>query len=114
MSKFKLNPGWTKEKMLDILLTKNNNTQSYGTYACKYFMDDGNRCAIGCFIPEERKDEVNDLGGADDLFRSYPNLLDEMPLNHDGMLSLQMEHDSLNRNAPTHEAFKRFVEERVE
>jgi hypothetical protein len=86
--------GWTKEKMIEQIIKKNNGTQSFDIEDdyCMY-RSNGNACAVGCFIPDElySKDMEGKTCGA--IFFRYPTLGSKMPLKGTVMRELQDEHD---------------------
>lgn len=48
--------GWTKEKMKEAIRAGNNGTRSAKSDdpdSCLYRGDNGNKCAIGCFMPDD-------------------------------------------------------------
>lgn len=54
MKKFKCINGYTKDKMIEMIKTRmldHRSMNSVGTY-CSYLAPDGNRCAVGVFIPD--------------------------------------------------------------
>lgn len=91
--------GWTKEriikqiqtKMLDHRATGSSETlHSFGI--CKYKAADGNRCAVGIFIPKDHEaEEIEE--SVEGLLELYPDLTPLMPLELDALSALQAVHD---------------------
>lgn len=92
MEKFKLANGWTKERALRVLFAGNNGERAVGGITCKYLTSDGNKCAVGCFIPDGHPLQNMDLSVAHAAER-YPEIIGMMPLSSSGMRKLQMAHD---------------------
>lgn len=92
---FKIINGWTKEKMKAQILVKNNGYQSRNGSMCAYRSQDGNRCAAGCFIPDDKyraNMECNSVRGI--LLEDHYGLLSLFPLDQLGMTMLQGAHDN--------------------
>ena len=85
--------GWTKETMKARIHDYN-----YGTCAvdangtCCYQTSNGNRCAVGAFIPDDHRSLAH-KSGARSLLQNYPDLATNMPLDLDGLIELQHTHD---------------------
>lgn len=97
---FKLRNGWTKEKMKEAIATGNTGQRSISVRegdrngVCMYRSETGNKCAVGCFIPEKDYERrMDDQGSALGLLGAYPGLDRIMPLTVDGMNELQKVHD---------------------
>ena len=70
---------------------------------CVYFNPvDGNRCAVGCYIPdsfiEEHKNVVTDEIDAASLINDYPELAEHMPMEKEGLMAFQKAHDEFNES----------------
>ena len=96
---FKCINGFTKTKMIEMIILGNNGTQSMGngTTNCAYRGRNGNKCPVGCFIPDELYHtalEGRDIGS---IYSDYPEIQACMPLNQHGMFSLQSIHDRYGR-----------------
>ena len=90
---YKLSNGWTKEKVMEQIKKYNNNTRAIRGTQCQYKDENGNRCAIGCFIPDEHNG-LGFQGGVGDLLKNYPDLKLYMPLDDImGLESFQVAHD---------------------
>lgn len=109
-SLFKLNPGWTKARMLELLLTKNNGSRAMSSHSCVYKTEEGNRCAVGCFFPDEHP-ALEDAEGVFGTLVRFPDLKAFLPLSISGMLQLQQIHDYTLKDL--HAAFRKFVTEDV-
>lgn len=115
MTKFKLRKGWTKRKMLNMLLKGNNGTVSSITNSsggdCVYRGPNGNKCAAGCFIPDKDYDPVFDRSGGLRVDLLPDKIIAKFPLDLKGMDCLQTIHDQCTGD--THELFREFVKNRV-
>jgi hypothetical protein len=111
---YKLANGWTKEKVIAQVKKFNNGTKAVNDFKlCIYKAKDGNRCAIGCFIPEEHKEALNFQGSVGSLLNRYPNLKPYMPFaNLDALEDFQRAHDCTNLNV--HVAVENFLKTYVE
>lgn len=100
MNYYKTLNGWTKDKMRQAILRNNNGTRAVGPDgACKYITEDGNRCAVGCFIPDELLEKARQHQGTitelyQDLDTTEAGILEKaMPLKWSGLELLQVQHD---------------------
>jgi hypothetical protein len=97
--------GYTKKAMIAKILEGNKgwkstrSSEKNGT--CVYRASDGNKCAVGCFIPDELYEPEMDEGqseydgiDAKTLLKTYPKLNNFMPLEVEGLLELQSVHDA--------------------
>lgn len=91
---FKAINGWTKKKILKVLEARRYNcaAESEVTGACMYTTSNGNRCAVGMFIPK-RHEGGSLQGPVSELLELYPDLTKHMPLPLDGLTQLQSVHD---------------------
>ncbi len=123
MEKIKLKAGWTKEKVMAQIKKYNNGTRAstgHTAGSCLYKTPNGNRCAIGCFIPTDHP-ALNHKGGVRGLLGDYPELRNYMPFEHDDDLHrFQSAHDCSEDAAaegkphPVYTSIKRFLDEKVE
>lgn len=96
---YKPRNGWTKEQMINAVKLGNKDSRSIDGHRCVYRSDDGNKCFVGVFIPDDVYDdriENSGCGGslnADILFKDYPGLRHYMPLKVEGMVAFQRVHD---------------------
>lgn len=92
--KFELAKGWTKKKVMDQVKKFNNNTRSMGDKdSCAYKNNEGNRCAIGCFIPN-RSRAFGSSWGVEDLLGMFPQLKKSMPFEDvKALIACQEAHD---------------------
>ena len=96
--------GWTKQRMKEAIRAGNNGEQSWqDDKGCLYRTSDGNKCAVGCFIPDElytlEMDDMNADGnsllqgsGAYKIVNQF-DLLKYMPINVSGLEKMQGAHD---------------------
>lgn len=95
--KYKTMNGWTKERMIKQIMERNNGTRAVvndeeGPPVCLYETEDGNHCAVGCFIPSghpamEFKDSVCFL------LEAHQDLKSVLPLDLSGLKQFQQAHD---------------------
>lgn len=92
--KYKTANGWTKETIKAQIRKYNNGKKAEKYGVCQYLTPEGNRCAIGCFIPSghialESKKSVKGV------LEDYPELKDKMPFDDiSGLRNFQGAHDS--------------------
>jgi hypothetical protein len=96
---FKTINGFTKAKMIEMInnrmldhraVSRSPNGEVIG---CAYRdPKNGNRCAIGCFIPEGHESEKFGNGVAS-LLVHYPELKNLMPIQTMGLSNMQRVHD---------------------
>lgn len=91
---FKAINGWTKSKILKVLRARRYNVPAtdVGTSMCLYLTPNGNKCAVGMFIPSGHKG-ANVRGSIGELLREFPDLKKYMPLTFNGLSDLQGVHD---------------------
>lgn len=115
---YKLQNGWTKERMIEQIYLKNNGTRSVRASicatACFYRGQNDNACGIGCFIPDGVYGTLMEGLGAYTLFERFSYLLPLMPLDEGGMARLQSIHDMFNDVDDVRVAMKEFIEKNVE
>ncbi len=96
--KYQTQNGWTKESMKEYITKefKGKSLAANSQKRCVYRGPEGRKCAVGMFISEDDYVPVMDrnIGGSDDLFTHFPQLLKSMPLNAEGMGNLQIIHDN--------------------
>lgn len=89
---YKLQNGFTKDMMIEKIVKYNNGQKSSNGHNCLYSMDnDSNRCAVGCFIPDDHE-ALNSGSSAYHVIGSY-KLEKYMPLESDAMDKFQTFHD---------------------
>lgn len=96
--------GWTKAKMIEAIQTKMLDHVSAAwsvkseSMLCAYQAPDGNRCAVGVFMPDGHSG-LGLKGGAGELLDTYPDLIPVMPLPPVGLSSMQAAHDTFNNTS---------------
>ena len=95
--KYKLKPGFTKASVMAQIRKYNDGTRAVDAtntiMTCVYETDDGNRCAIGCFIPDGHP-ALELRGNISIILSEFPVLLELMPFhNIDSLKSFQAAHD---------------------
>lgn len=124
--KFQTINGWTKEKMIQQIKSRNNGKPSLvvkgGEPSCVYRNPvDGNCCAAGCFIPDEKYSQAMEGGTIIRVLKDFPSLSASMPLEGPGMAELQCAHDheiltgtGLIEELDMHEILEDWINENVE
>lgn len=89
--------GWTKSQLLKVIKARRYNAPAVG-YAgiCEYSTANGNRCAIGMFIPSGHHG-LKLRGTVTELLGEYPDLKDIMPLPRRALVKFQGIHDSCSK-----------------
>ena len=88
--------GWTKQKILDVIRARPFEDRAMDNDGnCVYLAPDGNKCAVGLFIPDGH-DGLTYKGSIYELLKACPDLYTYMPLNVGGMDTLQLTHDGDN------------------
>ena len=121
MTKFKLINGWTKESVMAQAKKYNNDYTSVNSFtgSCSYENRDGNRCAIGCFIPDGHI-SLKATENVKHLLEMYPELANKMPLESKGLVKFQDVHDFLFQESHftsingVHKAIQNFLDNEVE
>lgn len=97
---YKLANGWTKESVMAQVKKYNNNNRATryvegrNKPMCSYKDDNGNRCAVGCFIPDGHP-ALNSPANASCLMTEFPELQKLMPFdNPDALIEFQRAHDN--------------------
>lgn len=86
--------GYTKATIIAKIRLGNNGTRAVDNGGCVYLTDGGNKCGIGCFIPDGHAAQGITCS-VKDLLRTYPDLLAYMPLAElEGLQEMQRAHDS--------------------
>lgn len=112
---FKLINGWTKETVMAQIRNKNNGTIARNGDSCAYQAFDGNRCAVGCFIPDGHPAfaDRRDLS-AQKLLECYPDLASVMPFESLALRHFQYAHDRLIEDKNVYEGIQNFLDCQVE
>lgn len=95
--------GFTKAKMIDVLC-KEYKGQALHIYedgskstVCSYLNTAGQKCAVGCFIPDGHEGQKIEYGVSSLLFK-YRDLRSKMPLIEEGLRLFQIYHDHQARS----------------
>lgn len=92
--KYKTINGWTKAKMIAAIQTKMMDHPSIsGLGGCTYLAADGNKCAVGVFIPDGHVAQEATCYMST-LLLEHPTLEGYMPLQLEALCQLQSVHDS--------------------
>lgn len=112
---YTLRNGWTKERMIQAILTRNNGKQCLdGDDDCLYFnAATGNHCAVGCFIPDDEHPAMYELLRVHNLVERYPSLELVFPLSLEGMNALQECHDHYDSSVDMHKLLTDWINKNV-
>ena len=118
---YKLANGWTKETVMTQVKRYNNDTRAVGTKidgntcvykTCLYQTNDGNRCAIGAFIPDGHPG-LKSYSEVSNLLFHHPDLVKCMPFTDSIALKVfQRRHDELSGSVYTN--IQNFLNNEVE
>jgi hypothetical protein len=90
-------PGWTKSSIIAQLKRRNNGNKSVNSVNnnCAYRGENGNACAIGCFLPDDLYSRSMEGMNIHQLFKLLggTNAITWMPLSVLAMEELQAVHD---------------------
>lgn len=102
---------YTKQKMIEIInrefIGKAVNTEDYSQ--CYYKSPDGKKCAIGCFITEDRYTESFENLSAETLLNNF-SIGFLMPLEENGLMQFQYYHDNLDNEVSPEEQKQLLIE----
>lgn len=104
-----LKGGWNKARIMEKIRAGNNGNKSIGPDGrCHYRSPNGNKCAIGCFIPDEKYDPAMDDGM---MTRQVCEIIrDDLPTNDINFLyHLQSAHDTC-RGDNVYEMIEKFLD----
>lgn len=124
--------GFTKKSMIETIKKNNNGTRSIspfknavsGVQTCAYRGENNNKCAVGCFIPDNIWEDivkkphvfVGDINTAPvQTLLAIHNVLHEyMPLNTEALRDMQNAHDSTLLGLNPVENLTRWIELNVQ
>jgi len=87
--------GWTKAKIIETLNSRPDILCVDSDSNPIFFDEKGNSCAVGVFIPKERRNKVMNELGVSELFNKFPETAKTLPLELVAMCSLQTIHDTM-------------------
>lgn len=85
--------GWTKTRIIDHIKTNFKGQAKNGTI-CQYKTEDGKKCAVGLFIPDEVYHIDMESRAVINLMEYNPKLINFMPLPVNALGLLQNVHDA--------------------
>lgn len=111
---YKLKDGWTKAKIMEKIKKYNNGSKSWeGNSNCVYQTKTGNRCAIGCFIPDNHPG-LNYEGDVLGLLETYPSLKEYMPFDEPGSLrDFQQAHDTAKSSHEIYKVIEYWIDNKI-
>lgn len=131
--KFKTINGWTKEKMIEevrkriykgpslrrvitpyVLGDGSGDERDVYHTICSYRGDDGNKCGVGIFIPDDLYKSNMESKSVLGLLQDNSTLQNKMPLETKHMQALQIVHDRSNFSDNVTEKLVNWIEENVE
>lgn len=112
--KYQTKNGWTKSLMIQAINIGNNGKVSLNESRnnCVYRASDGNKCAVGCFIP----DDIYHISLETRNLPYFSGLEDFLPLEIFACILLQKTHDNcqIDMNTDPRPACIKWIEENVE
>jgi hypothetical protein len=109
--------GFTKETIIETLEKEFKGVSlDEDKGKCMYRGENGAKCAVGCFIPDEGYDKNMENKIASKLLGQYTKLMEFMPLEPEGLDAMQSAHDKLDaytRPADALNAMINWVKENV-
>ena len=122
--RFKLNKGWTKQRVMEQFKARNNGTRAVDHDGSCMYRADGNACAMGAFIPDNKYTEFMEQTVVSAKFIKQHGLSEFIPFTADGMRRMQRYHDlcdnpnfgdaPLQTEGDTYKAIATFLELEVE
>ena len=115
MTKFEYAEGWNKEKVMAQVEKYNNGTMAMNPagISCVYRAQAGNRCAIGCFIPDNHSAFFSSAS-VRVILEKYPELNNYMPFKDiNALRAFQKQHDDAGK-CNVHIILDRWLEENME
>lgn len=111
---FKAINGWTKKKILKVLQDRKFARAAYNEAqkVCEYRTKDGNRCAVGLFIPNGHEG-LSHSGAVGGLLDAFPDLRKKLPLGEKGLDFLQDVHDTIENRTNAKRAMIEWVTKNV-
>jgi hypothetical protein len=115
---YKLINGWTKETVMAQVKKYNDGTRSIVLWddkeQCSYEDERGNRCAVGCFIPDMHK-ALMDIKCASDTVANHQDLWKLVPFDGDTLDVFQRTHDRADKthDGDVYRAIQEFLDARV-
>jgi len=108
--------GFTKQSILDVIAARPFEERSvYASGGCAYIAPDGNRCAVGLFLPDKYEDSVgSSVLGVRALLDKFEYLKQKMPLPTDALAALQLTHDSTSKQGNAKQRMLDWVKANVE
>lgn len=85
--------GWTKEKMIQHVKDNFKGKSVNLSGLCVYRGRNETKCAAGLFMKDEDYSFAFEHRNIKTLMKEHPEIKDSMPLDSDGMISLQFIHD---------------------
>lgn len=87
--------GWTRQEIIQKIEQYVPKDGCFDGYDCLYQMEQDDlpeaRCAVGACLPDG--EWLNEIASADELVDQYPELGGQIPLDVEGLLSMQKVHD---------------------
>ena len=113
---YKLANGWTKESVMEQFKKYNNGNMArdYKRGICVYQTDDGNRCAIGAFIPDGHEG-LQFEGPVNQLLMRYSDLKSYIPFDDlDALEVFQQVHDGSFSGLDIYQRIENFLRDMLE
>lgn len=108
--------GFTKDSMKAAIKAGNKGevaAENNPLRRCSYLTQDGNKCAVGCFIPDGHAGQSS-TQGVYELLDTHQDLRAFMPLSDKGLASMQIVHDHHPHYGDVREVLYSWIDKNVE
>lgn len=107
--------GWNLDKVMEVIRKENIGKRSVvgkdsWNTECMYRTDDGNKCLVGCFIPDDKYDPDMEYTNFTGII-GYHGIEKSMPMIDNEMIDLQRFHDNTIPDYLTGEPFFEAIEQ---
>jgi hypothetical protein len=114
---YKTMNGWTKQSMIDAIMKGNNGTKSLSPddpNLCAYRGSNANKCAVGCFIPDDKYSDKMEGLLVGMVVQRHPHLADCFPIALQGLREMQRYHDGAMNEEDPREVLVSWINDNVE
>lgn len=106
--------GWTKETILKVIKNRKFEGRALIEGCCCYLDEQGNKCAVGLFIPDGHPAAKEHQMLARSLLNKYKDLENIMPISIDYINLFQRSHDQPDKKNSAKEKMIQWVEENIQ
>jgi len=105
--------GFNRQKVMETIRKNNLGKKAVDDIGkCRYRLDDGNACLVGCFIPDGKYNKAMEGMGAMDVLERFSEISSDMPMVGKALKELQEFHD-LNLGVSKGEKFFQVIEKKL-